>query len=61
MENIIEQIAKENGVTAQEVEKGIQDAISLAMQNPQARSFWGAYTEAPSVEEFVKLLASQIE
>lgn len=63
MKNIIEQIAKENGVTAQEVEKDIQDAINLAMQNPKASSFWSALCpdgEAPTIEELVSVLATHL-
>ena len=63
MKNIIEQIARENGVTPAEVERDIKEALEIAMQNPQKQEFWrvlcpsGVITDIETViEELARLV-----
>lgn len=62
MKNVIELVALENGVTADEVRKEIQSTISLAMENcdPDARKFWDSISpdgSAPDAETLIAVIA----
>jgi hypothetical protein len=53
MNDIINQIAKNHGVTPQEVEQEIQEALLIAMQNPEAQEFWCEVGDIfPSISSF---------
>lgn len=68
MSKLIEQIAIKNGVTSEEVECEIKDAIHIAMQNrnatPESKEIWEKLSpngEEPSVEEFIKFCAGLLK
>ena len=60
---IIKQVAKQNGVTPEEVEKEIKEAIRIGMtsQNPIVQARWKLISpsdKAPTVDEFLTYLTS---
>lgn len=64
MSKLIEQIAIKNGVTPEEVESEIKEAIHAAMTNrnatPESKAIWEKLSpngEEPSVEDFIKFCA----
>ena len=63
---IINQIAKDNGVTAEEVRRDIEDAIKIPMssQNAIIQARWAAIPckgEQPTVEELIAHLATKVQ
>jgi len=64
MSKLIEQIALKNGVTPEEVECEIKEAIQMAMLNrdatPESKALWEKLSpngEEPTVEDFIKFCA----
>jgi len=61
---ILKIIAQENGVTAEEVEREMQAAISVGFSNsdPEVRKEWEkmGFTAEPSAEDLVKGLAAKM-
>ena len=59
MKNLIEQIARQNGVKAGEVRKDISEMIRIGMNSadPEAIRFWSQFgMGVPSPEEFLYAL-----
>lgn len=64
--SIIRKIAKENGVSAKQVEADIREAIrfSMASETPRAKIFWRELSpdgKEPSVDEFLKFCAKRVK
>lgn len=62
---IIRQIAKEHGVTPQEVERDMREAIRQAMAStdPQAQAFWKQVApdgKEPDIGTFLKICANKV-
>lgn len=62
---IIKQIAKQNGVTPRQVKADIREAMRASMRSssPAARAFWGKMSpdgKEPSIGEFIRACAGQI-
>lgn len=60
---ILEHIAKQHGVTTQQVERDMLEAIRAAMRSadPQAQRLWARISpsgELPSIDEFLKFCAA---
>ena len=65
LEKIYQLIAKENGVTPQEVEANMKAAIreSMTSPDPTARAFWSALSsdgKEPPVEEFLAAIVAKL-
>ena len=65
MEEILKQIALENGTTVSSVKREIEFAIHEAMNSPQSRAtgFWNELSydgKEPSVETVIAALVSQV-
>lgn len=63
---IIRQIAKKNGVTPQEVERDMKEAIraGMASTDPTAQALWKQIApdgKEPSIETFLKFCAGQVQ
>jgi hypothetical protein len=63
---IIEQVARNNGISVEEVRKEIDLAIAVGMSSsePAAREFWEPYIKSgwtPTPEEFVIIMAKRVE
>ncbi|MGN0539138.1 MAG: sporulation initiation factor Spo0A C-terminal domain-containing protein [Candidatus Fimenecus sp.] len=66
MKHIIEEIAKQNGVSKEEVIRDIQEAISIAMQseNAEAKAFWKQLApdgKQPPIETVIRAIVSQLK
>ncbi len=64
-EEIIKQIAKENGVSPNEVRADMQEALNTAMScmSPKTENVWAQISpngEAPSIDAFLKYCINQI-
>ena len=64
MSKLLEQIALKNGVSPEEVEHEIKEAIHAAMANrndtPESKALWEKLSpngEEPTVEDFIKFCA----
>lgn len=62
IQTIIETLARQEGLTYQEVYREMQAAIEEAYQNPEHRAAWRFYgfTEKPTVEAFLTILALRL-
>lgn len=66
IKKIIRQIAKQHGVTPQEVERDMKEAIRAGMSStdPQAQALWKQIApdgKEPSIETFLKFCAGQVQ
>ena len=66
VEKIIRQIAKENGVTPQEAEADMKEAIrtGMASPDPTARAFWSEIApdgKEPPIEKFLAAFVAKLE
>ena len=61
MEKIYKKIAKQNGVSVEEVKRDMQEAINAAYKNPTIfASNLSPQKDVPTTEEFIKLVANKV-
>lgn len=64
MNNIIRKVAKQNGVSAKEVRKDIEEMIRVGMSStePEAIAFWSQFGgKTPTPEQFIAALSYAVK